>query len=310
MDKKVLKLLKSKQYKQKSDDWYSERKNLITASSAANVLKKDDKTCDSYINTYDLHDTFDKNGKCCNPYSSKEQYIAEKCKQQTSFKGNMATYWGQKYEPVALSLYSKTTGKEILDFGLIKHDSIKWLGASPDGITKDGVMVEIKCPFRRKITGIPPFYYWIQVQIQLEVCDLEYCDFAEYEFMEFDSEEEFFDNTKKGLYSGVFIKIESSNSIDDPSELLYVYPDSEFRDYTTKQMIEWKNRFIEEKTNDSTCLSPVYWKVIDMSVVRIKRDREWFNNIFKDLEEAYYTILDYRKNGIPTSIKKPKTCIF
>ena len=82
------------------------------------------------------------------------------------------------------------------EFGLIGHPKYSFLGASPDRICNhyklDGIhkskyvgrMLEIKCPLVRKIKmsgpivdNICPIYYWIQVQLQLECCDLEECDF-------------------------------------------------------------------------------------------------------------------------------------
>ena len=50
--------------------------------------------------------------------------------------------------------------------------------------------LEIKCVVSRKIKDIEPFYYWVQVQIQLEVCNLEECDFFQCKFIEYKSKEE------------------------------------------------------------------------------------------------------------------------
>ncbi|RPJ65177.1 MAG: hypothetical protein EHM20_17905, partial [Alphaproteobacteria bacterium] len=173
IDPRVRKLIRKPQLKQLSPEWFRARPGLITASSAAVLLKRDSGTCDPYIEEYDLHDIFDKNDRCCNPYSTKTQYFLDKC-QGSKFKGNVATYWGQKYEPVVTDIYSKVNNIQVLEFGLLVHDTIDYIAASPDGITTEGIMLEIKCPFRRKITGIPPLYYWIQVQLQLEVCDLDF----------------------------------------------------------------------------------------------------------------------------------------
>jgi hypothetical protein len=54
------------------------------------------------------------------------------------------------------------------------------LGASPDGVTEDGLLIEIKCPLTRKIEKKVPSYYLPQVQLQLEITDLEECDFVQY----------------------------------------------------------------------------------------------------------------------------------
>jgi len=64
---------------------------------------------------------------------------------------------------------------------LIPHPTIPWLGGSPDGITEDGILLEVKCPLRRPIKmGEIPQHYIAQVLTNLEVCDLEIGHFIEY----------------------------------------------------------------------------------------------------------------------------------
>jgi putative phage-type endonuclease len=307
IDPRVQRLLEKPQLKQLSAEWFKMRPNLITASSAASLLRRDSKTCDSYIKEYGLDEIFDKNNRCCNPYSSKTQYFLDKCRGST-FKGNIATYWGQKYEPVVSDIYSNINNTEILEFGLLVHDTINFIAASPDGITTDGIMVEIKCPYRRKITGVPPLYYWIQVQLQLEVCDLEFCDFAEFSFVEFATEEEWLDNdtiTKVFLHRGLLIQLEleDENSVCDPAHNKYFYPHKLLLDNQAK-LLEWRDYIIEDIKNDKTHkfqrgytpkLSTVYWKVDETSIVRIKRDKEWFANVKPVFEKEWRKIAFYKK---------------
>ena len=73
----------------------------------------------------------------------------------------------------------------LLFIGLIIHNQYKHIGASPDGISDLGIMLEIKCPFKRKIDGAIPEQYWMQIQGQLEVCDLEECDYLECKLWEY-----------------------------------------------------------------------------------------------------------------------------
>ena len=308
MDKKVVELMRKKQYAQRTSEWYKIRTALVTASSAASLLVKNKKTCESYVKEYGLEDIFDYNNRCCNPYSNKKQYFLDKCKQGT-FKGNIATYWGQKYEPVVTDIYSKETNKNVLEFGLLIHEEFKFLGASPDGITEDGVMIEIKCPYRRKITGIPPFYYWIQVQLQMEVCDLEVCDFVEYEFVEFHTEQEFLDDDtlEADIHNkGLFIQVDKKTDRFipcDPSESQYVYPEKQFID-NVEDLKKWAGiqleklpKMIDEKYSGYFFeFKVVYWKAVNKSIVRIKRDRQWFDNVKSDLQEGHDKILYYQKN--------------
>lgn len=307
MDKRVVDLLRRKQYAQRTKEWYDVRISLVTASSAASLLTKNEKTCKSYVEQFGLTDIFDYNDKCCNPYSNKKQYYLEKCK-KSAFKGNVATYWGQKYEPVVTDIYSKETKREVLEFGLLTDPDLHWLGASPDGITENGVMIEIKCPFRRKITGIPPLYYWIQVQLQLQVCRLKYCDFVEYEFVEFHTEDEFLDDSLHDFSvhnKGLFIQVDKTkdNCIPcDPSESQYVYPEKQFLDMPL-DLIEWRDiqlknlpNMIDPKYSDYIFkYRVVYWKAVNKSIVRIDRNQEWFESVKPELEKGHNNIVYYQK---------------
>ena len=105
------------------------------------------------------------------------------------FTVNDATEWGQRYEDYASRYYSAITGLELVDqpIGFMVHEyekkgdtGRKRYGATPDFLTKSGIVVEIKCPFRRKITHAVPTYYLAQVQMQLEVCQAETAHFVQY----------------------------------------------------------------------------------------------------------------------------------
>ena len=56
-------------------------------------------------------------------------------------------------------------------------------------------MVEIKCPPKRKFTKTVPLHYLMQVQGQLEVCDLDECDFFQVKIEEYDSFDEYCKDT-------------------------------------------------------------------------------------------------------------------
>lgn len=301
MDPRVAKLVMKKKIEQRSREWYYIRGNLITASSASNLLIKDD-TCDPYIQEYNLQDIFLKDKKCCNPYSSKTQFILDKVT-SPKFKGSVATYHGQKYEDVVSDIYRNKFNTEIIDFGIIQHETYSWLGASPDGITPDGIMIEIKCPYRRKITGIPPLYYWIQVQLQLEVCDLDACDFIEYEFAEFGTQEEFLDD--KTLDANIFHKgaIISIHKLDDGENIIvgeskYIYPPKNILDNSEK-IVEWVRvntlKLSEENISNNFKIEANFWKVIDFSNVRILRNKKWFNSVRPVFEKAWNEITYYKK---------------
>ena len=168
---------------QKSPEWFALRNNMITASSCGSVL-----------------------GEC--KYQSIKETILEKIFGK-EFKENKFVYHGKKYEKIATMIYEVIYNSKVGEFGLIPHQTIGFLGASPDGVSMSltlngqpnrllGRMLEIKCPPSRviqntgKIKGdICPSYYWIQVQIQLECCDLPECDFWQAHLIEYKDEKEF-----------------------------------------------------------------------------------------------------------------------
>jgi putative phage-type endonuclease len=333
MLERVRYLLEKPQPVQRTQEWFEARKHRITASNVATLLLRDEKTCKKYVELYGLGDYFDFDNKSCNPYSNKQQFIIDKIKQ--TFTGSPATYWGQKYEPIATQIYEKKFNTKVIEFGLLTHDTIPWIAASPDGITEDGTMLEIKCPYRRKITGVPTLYYYQQVQIQLEVADLEKCDFFEIEFVEISSMDEFIDDELQELpveYKGLFLQIETVP--DDYTRREYIYPPKEiFND--PMALKSWVNEKIEDTIidknytitkiydNSVVCNSSsynkinirtIYWKTQVVSVCTIDRDREWFENIKDFLKAEWDDVLikkdSYKDNINSIKIEQDDECLF
>lgn len=286
------------QHPQRSSAWYTARDGKITASAAATFLCKDDKTVDPYLQEFGITD-FKKDPKAsANPYQDRNDTIHEKATGSRTFFGNISTFWGQKYEPVASDIYASKNKTQVLEFGLIPHPSIPFLAASPDGITPDGTMIEIKCPYRRKITGIPPFYYWIQVQLQLEVCDLEAADFVECEFVEYCTVGEFLDDALEPHSierKGLFLQIDPIPD-DNPERRKYIYPPSELASGPLSALLEWeRNTIAQLDVSNTEILRTVYWKLVVYSCARIVRNRPWFAAILPDLRAASEEIAAKKK---------------
>jgi putative phage-type endonuclease len=157
MNEQVAKLLDVPQYVQRSPEWFEQRNNAITASDIPTVLGE-------------------------NKYKSAWSLLMDKCNANPKpFVGNEATRWGTHYEDIAIEKYSKIKDKEVFSFGLLIHPEYPWLGGSPDGITKDGILLEVKCPLRRKIVhGEVPEHYKSQILLNLEICNLEMGHFIEF----------------------------------------------------------------------------------------------------------------------------------
>ena len=167
---KINKLLEIPQYEQRSPEWFAQREGKLTSSDAGTVLG-------------------------LNPYQKPHEVLFKKCGfDPKPFVGNIATLHGQKYEDEAIDKYCELTNQVNYNFGLIAHSDVHhnndyyWMAGSPDGIAIDKdnrdaepVLLEVKCPYRRKIKfGKIPEYYLPQVQLNLFICDLKVADFIEY----------------------------------------------------------------------------------------------------------------------------------
>lgn len=111
-------------YQQRSPAWYAVREKLgVTGSEAAGVLG---------VNPPCFKD------------SQPEMILLRKLGLVEGFKGNEYTLHGQKYEDQAIDLYCKRYNKKVELFGLLLHPEHDFIGASPDGITYDGIAIEVK----------------------------------------------------------------------------------------------------------------------------------------------------------------------
>ena len=260
---KVQSIAKMEQFKQRSPEWFAQRKKLISASDMASV--------------FDIG------------YSKHKQLLEKKVLDNSTFRGNKYTRWGQKYEDIASIIYESRTNKNVLEFGLIQHPKYSYIGASPDGITTDGIMLEIKCPSTREITGIPPEHYEIQMQIQLEVCELDVCDFCEIMVEEYD-EEDYLEHDNGDLEKGVLICCRNYGEDD-----IYFYPKS-FMLGNDKMLFEWRDKIIELNKNKYKIVKPCYWFIKKYSCVPVYRNKEWFNNNLYKITELWNKIIYYRDN--------------
>lgn len=152
-------LLAREQYTQRTPEWYAVRRGLLTASDAASAL--DVKPYPSYRG------------------SARSELLHKKI--TNAPVNNMFVVHGQKYEDEARAWACEAMGEIVYDVGLVRHETLDWLAASPDGVTRSGKLVEIKCPLKRTIEpGRIPHHYYPQVQVQMEVCDVDQTIFVQY----------------------------------------------------------------------------------------------------------------------------------
>jgi len=283
---------------QRTPEWYKFRWNLITASNA---------------------------WKAFETQNTINQLIYEKCQPLKTFEDidglddeikmvntNTPLHWGQKYEPLSVMIYEDMYKTKVEDFGCIQHPTYKFLGASPDGIvinkdsTRFGRMLEIKNPISREITGIPKKEYWVQMQLQMEVCDLDECDFLETKFTEyFDADSYYNDNTiNNENYKGIIIYFHTSEG-----KPFYVYKPLNLN--TEEEIKNWEEENVDKYQGEPynyIYMKFIYWKLDKLSCILVLRNKEWFKNNIGQLEKVWKIIEEERISGYEhrAPIKKQK----
>jgi hypothetical protein len=279
---------------QKSKEWYEFRSNLISASN--------------------LWKVFGTEAQC-------NSLIYEKCQPSTSnpymqMSTDSAMHWGNKYEPVTVMVYEDMFSTMVGEFGCIQHSKHPFIGASPDGINIDptnhlfGRMLEIKNIVNREITGIPKEEYWVQTQIQMEVCDLDECDFMETRFLEYPSADEFYgdlDNVDRE-YRGVILHfIEKDLKVGS----MPIYKYMPFSVALNKESIdEWTDMMRQQnRANGLVLFTTIYWYLEEYSCVLIQRNRRWFASAVSKIEEVWRIIEKERVEGFEHRNSKKKISI-
>ena len=264
----VNELKKIKLPEQRTDGWYKMRSQMITASDFGSILGH-------------------------NKYTSRNQVLKNKCGVGTTFTGNKYTRWGQKYEQVVTDIYEFKNKEIVNEFGCMPHPKYTFLGASPDGITDNGRMLEIKVPSAREIKDDEiPQYYYDQMQGQLEVCDLDECDFVQCKILEYNYSQ--FCSDKESEFKGCTINLEEGH-LYSPLNI------------TKEDHKIWLNENKKElKENNKEIVDITYWKLMKYSCQLVERGETWMKDSLPVFEQFWKDVVYYREHTdeIPKRQKK------
>jgi putative phage-type endonuclease len=102
------------------------------------------------------------------------------------FYSNEHMEWGKDQEPAAREAYSKQTGREIVEVGLVNHPTIPDALASPDGLIGEDGLIEIKCllpanHLQLLLTEEVAEQYRLQMTWQMACTGRKWCDFVSYD---------------------------------------------------------------------------------------------------------------------------------
>lgn len=140
---------------QRSDEWFKARMGRVTGSVAGAILN-------------------------CDPSKTRQAVLRRMVRQalnapqedENEFVENVIFGYGRVNESTALLDFKMETGVDVEECGFFAFED--WLGASPDGLTSDGGILEIKAPWSRregqgrefKSLDEQPQYY-AQMQIEM-----------------------------------------------------------------------------------------------------------------------------------------------
>ena len=262
------------QPEQRSDEWYIFRNSALTASNIYKI----------FISDY-----------------SQSQLIIEKSEplDVNKFKNtnlNSPMHHGQKYEPISMLYYEFINNTRVSEFGCVKHSKYSYIAASPDGIVCDensplyGRMLEIKNVFSREINGIPKMEYWIQMQLQMEVCNLNECDFLETKFTEYLTQEDYLDDVSN-YYRGFIMQFCNNNG-----DVYYEYPPFAMSKIDTNEYNTWTQTQLE-KNSTKTYVRNIYWKLEKISCVLVLRNKLWFKNVQPAIEIFWTNLIEEKEAG-------------
>jgi len=152
------------QVEQRSPEWFKQREGRITASSVGAIMG-------------------------LAPYSKRQDVMRRMVREYyglaSEFKGNAATDWGIFNENGAIMEFQMETGLTVTPAPFVPYS--ERYGASPDGYTSDGNIIEVKCPYGLR-NGEGEFksiseqqHYYAQIQMQMLCVDKQKCFFYQWQ---------------------------------------------------------------------------------------------------------------------------------
>jgi hypothetical protein len=280
-EKNIARLLSKASTAQRTTEWYKQGQTVLTASQFATILKG---------------------------ARTRGQLVMEKAATVTDPQKKIncvrtedirAFDWGIRFEPVIKQIYENVTKSTVTDLGRLLHETDANLAASPDGLVTEGDrrgrLVEFKAPITRPIKADEiPEDYWIQMQIQMEVADLNLCDYFEVKFSspyglkEWNKPPETDINHGKGTIFLVGDK-------EDEQPRYYFYP---------------KFGSDEEPTlkDDEVILERIPWISTAYNLKTVERSSTWFKSMAENIAK-FWTDVEGAKNGtfvLPDSSRKRK----
>ena len=157
---------------QRTPEWFAARRGRVTGSVAGAILGM-------------------------SPFSTREDVLRSLVRSwhgaEDEMKPNIATRHGTAHEDGAIVDFMMETGLDVTPVGFLPYED--WLGASPDGLTDDGGVLEAKVPFGKRNDPFANFkplsdqpHYYAQVQLEILCANASHAWFWQWSAHGFDLE--------------------------------------------------------------------------------------------------------------------------
>lgn len=281
---KVESLKARPQIEQRSEEWYKNFQHVLTASEFSGLFNNNKKRRD-LVNSKAL----------CNYEESTGYRTACPTDEMSAFG------WGIRFEPVVKQIFELENKCKIFESGRIRHSINTSLAASPDGIIEYaedfhlvGRLIEIKCPYSRKIGGEIPLEYWIQMQIQMEVTDVDECEYIEVEILSRKPKQDITLDLSQCTIRGTCWLFKEIVEEDMPFTYKYLY---------SPLGTDAEQPYLE----GYECLERIPWGLKAYHRKLVQRDRIWYKSTIPWQEQFWNDVESQKKN--PVYIVSKEECM-
>lgn len=276
---KVKAIQEAPQIPQRSPEWYQNYSKVLTASEFIALFSQNKRRKDL------VHSKV-------NSVSEQTTFFRLACPTDEM----NALSWGIRFEPVIKQLLEHRDGCKIFEPGRLQHPTNIHLAASPDGVIESSVhpqqigrLVEIKCPYSRVIGGEIPSEYWIQMQIQMEVADVDECEYIEATILSRKANQTDPVDLSETTFQGILYLLENTAQAGDYK---YIYG----------HVGSTKMPCIPD---GYVCVETIPWGLKTWHRKIVSRDRTWYEGT-KPWQEAFWNDVEKVKKGEEIQLQTPK----
>ncbi len=284
---KVKSIQEAPQIPQRSEEWYRHYGKVLTASEFSALFVQTKRRKDLVLS------------KAVPPQDIPTNYRLACPTDEMNAIG-----WGIRFEPVVKLLLEHREKWKIFESGRLHHRSNTHLAASPDGIIAESIhpeqigrLVEIKCPYSRSLGGEIPSDYWIQMQIQMEVADVDECEYIECDIVSNRAKQTSPVDLSGTTYQGIVYLLKQKVEDDQPFDYKYLYG----------EIGSTESPGIPEGYE---CIEVIPWGLKAWNRKLVHRDRTWFAATLP-WQEAFWNDVEKVRQGesMPQTPIKPTPCL-